>query len=223
MGRGIGGMQRRVLAALETAGAPVAMAELPWRVVNADQAPEDDWERPSASEEASIRRAVRTLAARGMVHAEPARWCRVVCWLPGNQAPATVRRMPGAEVERAALAVLYDELANADDWDRCQWAEHKGFTYFDGLDGLCEYGWFVRRVLERFGIEPLERNSRHEMAITRAVRRLQARGMVRAYWANANGRFAKIGPAQSMCNNVGVGNENGETRGALLGRRTTGA
>ncbi len=185
-------MQRRVLAALENGYTHVSLSELVWRVAN-DQQPDDaDWDRPSASEEASIRRAVRTLAARGMVHAEPARWCRVVCWLPGNQAPATVRRMPGAEVERAALAVLHDEL-----------------------DGLCEYGWFVRRVLERFGIEPFQRNSRHEMAITRAVRRLQARGMVRAYWANANGRFAKIGPAQSMCNNVGVGNENGETRGAL--------
>lgn len=114
-------MQRRVLAALENGYTHVSLSELVWRVAN-DQQPDDaDWDRPSASEEASIRRAVRTLAARGMVHAEPARWCRVVCWLPGNQAPATVRRMPGAEVERAAREMeivcvdVRDQAAMADD------------------------------------------------------------------------------------------------------------
>ena len=158
----LGRLQKTILKCLRKNGAAMLSSSLAWEIHNAKRKDWEDTEQAPRSLDVSVRRAIHTLAKRGLVcvgipdkffdgrlgvNREPRHGC--VCWLPKHDAPDLVESVPGNDVRAAVLA----ELEGAGG----EWVNYRGFTM---------------TVIRRIDPGTQWREGWASVAVSRAVRKL---------------------------------------------------
>jgi len=182
--RGLGKMQRDILAELNRAGAGLWVYGLACRLHQSDE--------PSRAFVESVRRGVRTLVDRGLLHCEQmygeygddSSWCGIrsetgpVCWLPEHAAPRTQKRIRGADVEQAIVELLRGRPVHLwnDGWE-ISWIERQLGEQFDQWGG------------QAIGKPRIMIQPRFHAAVHRAIHRLIERKQIRAASLT---RFGKV-------------------------------
>lgn len=199
MSKGLGKLQAAILEELKRAGKPLWACEVAYRLYNTGDRYE---EVPTRAFEASVNRAVHTLASRGLVQCDavsPGRvWeehSRLACWLPDMLPPEDRKsRLSGKQVEAIVMDLLTNEgpVTAQDSIERDVWR----FDDYDLRKGLYPYHWLMAKVCKRLGTGGFVQG-REAVAVHRAVKRLAERGEIRAYW-KAAGRYGTVGLKEAV-------------------------
>lgn len=205
MSRGLGKLQRDILATLNKNSRPLFAHELAW-VLHNEEKDERDYSNPPEAFVSSIRRAIRGLKQKGLVDCTRGTMQLnrlddgrgLVCWLPGQDHKIyQIEAIPGEEAEAAILAAL-EKFNHLEEWEK-QYYSHSYEA------GWIEYKWVISRGKEyleaRLGVSRFAEADRLGMALNRAVKRLAQRGQIKAYWRDHKGRYAWVVNVSKLENN----------------------
>jgi hypothetical protein len=120
----------------------------------------------------STSRAANTLARRGEIRVGYANSglaadtrLRTACWLPGHATPELIAPLAGTDIERVILDTLNDPNI-----DRYYLLNEEGLRWVD-------HGFVSDRILNKWNVR-MNDDPRYRVAISRCLRRLEARGIV---------------------------------------------
>lgn len=189
MSRGLGRLQQAILQHLQSAGHWCWVRDITRALCGPNR-------QSPRSGEVSVRRAVRTLAARGLARlgrlpADPAAPGRsLACWLPQHQAPRLLPQVPAPRVESLVLEALgRAREADLEEWlhRRAPRPEREAAPWRG--PGAVPYSWLVRQVRREPDL------AQNWVAIHRALKRLSRRGRISAArWGGRRYVFIYLNP-----------------------------
>ena len=192
MGRGLGVTQKAIMARLRQTQEAVSIQDIAWRLVNGDNDDSkrpDEWKYPSRSLLVSVRRAAKTLEARGLVclgYYSEGRglrdsWQYEVVWSPDvtpDLRGLEQRRRKWAGADQAVLSVLAaltpEEVRG---WVKETYAGHRGYQNWERVKTeWIPYQLLVKRAAALLGgIGPGgEVKTSARRAVNKALERLAA-------------------------------------------------
>ena len=198
MSRGLGKLQRDIVAHLEKSGKPCWVQDIVWTLYNAGRDPDGYHpERPTHSFSVSVMRAASQLKRRGLMNTayvyegkwDSPRWL-TKCWLTGQTEPDGIKtRLNSDDICKVVLGILADvdrEKLEADGW----WFVFK-FDAYKFEKGLIPYHYLTHFACKQLGTGGFV-EGRAAVAVHRAVKRLAKEGKIRAFWVRV-GRYGWVG------------------------------
>jgi hypothetical protein len=190
MSRGLGRLQRAVLDHLQERG----KWDSSWSIVDAifhNFHPEArEYDRAPDAFDVSVRRAINGLLASGLVctaeyqvfdscRSRADRYARLAVWLADHEPPPVKPSISGAEVEATVLQwITQTTRADIEEYVQCRgprWIHEHHEQYPDDIP----YSFLTREMMQLLNNGRSFREGKEFVAVSRAVQRLEAKGLIR--------------------------------------------
>jgi hypothetical protein len=189
MSRGTGRLQNAILSHVEQAGQWCWASDITHAIYCACE-PSDAQGEPPRSFHVAVRRAINSLAERGVLRTgqpdDAKIWAtryRLACWLPTHAPPPLKRTFSTTEVRQAIM----DTLINADESDiekRILWGRER---HYERPSGGIPYSWLANRLREK--LQPdWHYQTRLFTVMHRTLRKLVQEGVVTLHYVTKGNR-----------------------------------